>query len=605
MIEEETNFKGRLLNNLESNSKLCIKLSKEMGVRYDEPDPSLSLLSLQKAVKAEAKKLEVMKEERMKEVLKLKNEDEDLCMKLSMDPYFISNTTVPTTAQLDGLKDHIRRMEELKFDREEQFITMKETILSLYEELEEEPLSDMEREVACEDTERFTLSASNLTEVGNIQRMLQNQVKANQKQHLAMVEKIESLYERLRLDMSEKYKFLSLHQGHGKSVLSEMRLEIDRLEEIKKANIEQFIINLRNELHAIWDECFYSPDQRDDFQALHSIDFTEELLEEHEAELNKMQEYLAQNKDLFVRVAQRQEVWAKFMELERRAKDPTRLMNSRGNQLLLEEKERNKVNKQLPRIEQELHDLIDEWEKDHGKEFRVNGKSFAAFIEHQKEEHIRALEMEKMAREKAKKENLLHETRFGAKPSTPAKLRSLNSTKTPRKTPLSKASASTSHLVRKVSSAVSSIRSPRAGRIAKGTSPRFGTAVNKNKKVTTVAKKMGKGILTESTYTLVNGNKSVLQSHGQNLSIASTIPDYANFKQGDKLNSTEAMSGLTPEVSRSYPSYMTPTASTANKMFKTPTGSVSRSRLGTPKSMSKSTPQLSRLRSGKNLPMLF
>jgi len=626
MLEEERHFKGRLLKNLENNSRLCYELSKEMGVRYDEPDSSLSLLMLQKAVKAEAKKLEVMKEERMREVLKLKNMDEDLCMKLNMDPYFISGTTVPTTAQLDGLKDHIRRMEELKFDREEQFITMKETILSLYEELEEEPLSDMEREVACEDTERFTLSASNLTEVGNIQRMLQNQVKANQKQHLAMVEKIESLYERLRLDMSEKYKFLSLHQGHGKSVLSEMRLEIDRLEEIKKANLEQFINNLRNELHAIWDECFYSPDQREDFQALHSIDFTEELLEEHEAELNKMKEYLAQNKDLFVRVAQRQEVWSKFMELERRAKDPTRLMNSRGNQLLLEEKERNKVNKQLPRIEQELHDLIDEWEKDHGKEFRVNGKSFAAFIEHQKEEHIRALEMEKMAREKAKKENLLHETRFGAKPSTPAKLRSLNSTKTPRKTPLSKASASTSHLVRKVSSAVSSIRSPRAGRIAKGTSPRFGTAVNKNestlktkrrssygikkidaknKKVTTVAKKMGKGILTESTYTLVNGNKSVLQSHGQNLSIASTIPDYANFKQGDKLNSTEAMSRLTPEVSRSYPSYMTPTASAANKMFKTPTGSVSRSRLGTPKSMSKSTPQLSRLRSGKNLPMLF
>ena len=148
----------------------------------------------------------------MTEVLKLKNMDEDLCMKLSMDPYYISGTTVPTTAQLDGLKDHIRRMEELKFDREEQFITMKETILSLYEELEEEPLSDMEREIACEDTERFTLSANNLTEVGNIQRMLQNQVKANQKQHLGMVEKIESLYERLRLDMAEKYKFLSLHQ---------------------------------------------------------------------------------------------------------------------------------------------------------------------------------------------------------------------------------------------------------------------------------------------------------------------------------------------------------------------------------------------------------
>ena len=42
--------------------------------------------------------------------------------------------------------------------------------------------------------------------------MLENQVKKNQKSHMEMVEKIGSLYERLRLDMAEKYQFLSLHQ---------------------------------------------------------------------------------------------------------------------------------------------------------------------------------------------------------------------------------------------------------------------------------------------------------------------------------------------------------------------------------------------------------
>ena len=47
---------------------------------------------------------------------------------------------------------------------------------------------------------------------------------------------------------------------------------------------------------------------------------------------------------------------------------------------------------------------------------------------------------------------------------------------------------------------------------------------------------MGKGILTESTYNLVKGNKSVLQSQGQNMSIASTIPDYTNFKQVNSIN---------------------------------------------------------------------
>lgn len=291
----------------------------------------------------------------------------------------------------------------------------------------------MEREIACEDTERFILSSTNLSQAADILKVLENQVKTNQKRHMEMVEKISSLYERLRLDVSDKYKFLSVNQGHGKSVLTELQFEVDRLEELKKANIEQFIVNLRNELHEIWDRCFFSENQKNSFQALHSIDFTEELLEQHEAELEKMKEYLELNRELFVKVERRQEIWSKFMELERKAKDPSRLMNARGTALLEEEKERNKVNKTLPRVEQELHELIQQWEEEHGRDFRVRGVSFAAFIEEQKEEHIRGLEMEKMAREKAKKENLLHETRFGAKPSTPAKLKSFNTTKTPRK----------------------------------------------------------------------------------------------------------------------------------------------------------------------------
>ena len=76
---------------------------------------------------------------------------------------------------------------------------------------------------------------------------------------------------------------------------------------------------------------------------LHCIEFTEELLEEHEEEAKRLKKYLDENKELFDRVAMRQEVWNKFMELERRAKDPSRLMNARGNSLLQEEKERNKV----------------------------------------------------------------------------------------------------------------------------------------------------------------------------------------------------------------------------------------------------------------------
>ena len=56
------------------------------------------------------------------------------------------------------------------------------------------------------------MSSTNLAQVSDILKMLENQVKKNQKSHMEMVEKIGSLYERLRLDMTEKYQFLSLHQ---------------------------------------------------------------------------------------------------------------------------------------------------------------------------------------------------------------------------------------------------------------------------------------------------------------------------------------------------------------------------------------------------------
>jgi len=601
MISEEKGLKKKLIDSLEGSMKICHKLSKEMGVSFEEPDESLVLIKLEHAMRVEAKKLKDMKDARMSEVLVLRKQDEELCQRLGMDPYYVSSTTVPTTYQMDGLKDHIRSMEDEKFARLEQFVHMKESILNLYQELETEPGTDLEREVACEETERFVLSSTNLSQVSNILKHLKDVVKNNQKTVMEAVEKIDSLYERLQLDMNEKFHFLAETQGHSPSVISRLQSEINRLEEIKKANIEKFVNNLRNELHSLWDKCFYSPDQRNSFSPLHCIEFTEELLEEHEAEAQRLKVYLEENKELFDKVAARQEVWNKCMELERRAKDPSRLMNARGNSLLQEEKERNKVNKALPRLEEELQDLIEAWEENNGEQFKVGGVSFKAFIQQQREEHAQQLEAEKQARERAKKETLLQETKYGAKPSTPAKLKGHNSTaKTPRKlgqTPTA------SRIISKVSSAVATMRSPRAGRVAKGTSPRLGgKPQSKNKKAVAASEnKIRKGVLTENNYTLVGNDTVIRSSQKSNLSVASNVPDYANFKRGTMLNSTEA---VTPEVVKTNhrtPSYMTPTQAATNRMFKTPTTPASRSRLGTPKSKSK----LTTLRSGKALPFLF
>merc|ERR1712226_1101742 len=199
--------------------------------------------------------------------------------------------------------------------------------------------------------------------------------------------------------------------------------------------------------------------------------FTEELLEEHEVEVAKIKMYLQDNNEIFNKVSQRQEIWSRFMELERRAKDPSRLLNSRGTSLLMEEKERNKINKALPKVEKELEQLVANWETVHRTKFLLSGVCLKDFIDAQKENHLIQLEVEKLARERQKKKNIKQETRYGAKPVTPGKLKRHNSSKlTPkRQTPTPKR---TPRIKSRLSCVMASMRSPRAGRVSRGTSPR-------------------------------------------------------------------------------------------------------------------------------------
>lgn len=99
---------------------------------------------------------------------------------------------------------------------------------------------------------------------------------------------------------------------------------------------------------------------------------------------------------------------------------PSRLMHARGTVLLEEEKERNKVIKTLSlEWSRSFYELIQHWEQELVPRLPCPRSQFRRLIAEQKE-HIQGLEMEKIWPRKDEEENLLHETRFGAKPSTPA-----------------------------------------------------------------------------------------------------------------------------------------------------------------------------------------
>ena len=129
---------------------------------------------------------------------------------------------------------------------------------------------------------------------------------------------------------------------------------------------------------------------------------------------------------------------------------------------------------------------------------------------------------------------LLQESRYGAKPCIPAKMKELGG-KPPK-------------LVNSVKSVMATIRSPRAGRVAKGTSPRIGgKPPTKNRKVLGKQEKKMKRVIQEDNSLIVKCNSTV--GRRKNESVSSTVADYDRFKQGNILSSTVAPISDTSSVS--------------------------------------------------------
>jgi hypothetical protein len=261
----------------------------------------------------------------------------------------------------------------------------------------------------------------------------------------------------------------------------------------------------------------------------------------------------------------------------------------------------------------------------------VGGRNFVDYIECEKEKYQQAMEHEKSAKEQAKKKALMHETKFGARPCTPAKLKqsimsnktnsikSTNSSKTNtlplrnKKTPGSSRmmTPGTSRIFSRINTGLASLRSPRSAsarsRAANG--PVAGSAnsskaqndplrqkkrdsygIRKDKK----AKKgvaaalnntrMTRGILSELDNSILPVNQYDLQN---------TI----DFNVRDVLNSTSKLSSAFKNAQHRTPGYATPTKAATNKMFKTPSTTPR-----TTRGMSALKPQSA---SRRNLPSLI
>lgn len=476
-----------------------------MGTQVTDPDPDLGLVKLEKELRHQMNRLKAEKEHRMEEVIQLKREDEDLCQSMDEEPMLISTTHIPTDAQMKALHAHIRDMkvrvwgrvrawlgctymisitfhgQTLKNQRTAKFADMKLAVIDLMERLEAEPDSTFERTLVCENDAAFILSTQNLQMVQDMLRRLEDRMAANRDHAQRLREQIYSLIRKLGQEEAERQRVEIELGGHSPREIKEVSLTkkkdtvglacafdkvilifqlqqiLDELEVLKSEKMEQFIQATRQDLVELWDKCYYSQNQRDKFAPFFDTNYNDELLSVHEKEVERLKNYHEANRDLFQKVAKRQDLWKKMLELEAKQKDPGHLLKAKGNTLLLEERDRKRVNKQLPKIEQELMDEMAQFLEVHGRPFLVGGVSYEDFVENQVFEHNRLVEDEKQAKLEARKKQNFHETIYGSKPVTPAANRAGAKRKATGQTPVNDSKRYRPELATR---SVSTLRSP-------------------------------------------------------------------------------------------------------------------------------------------------
>ncbi|XP_063066209.1 protein regulator of cytokinesis 1 [Engraulis encrasicolus] len=399
MIEEEEACRSRLKANIVTSQKQVAELCAELMETPCEMEDGLSILQLEKELRCRLEALTAEKNSRMSDLETLKQEDEMLCMQLCSTPHYVPSNVVPSRAQLKALQEHVAELTAEKATRLAVSTALRKDVALLGREIGHDPDTSLERDALSDDPEVFLLTHDNI-------RALQELIGKLELKKRSLISTRDKLKERAmslwnRLDCPEKDGGFPLDtQGTLTDDISRWKVEVERLEELQKAQLERVISKARVELVDMWEKCLFGPEQRQPFSThLYDANYTEELLLVHDAELVKLRDYQEQARPLLDNLEKWEKNWTLFQDFERKASDPSRFSN-RGGALLKETKERAKVQRMLPKLEEEMKGAAEAWQRTHGTAFLVRGQKLMEYISGQREEYKLQKEKEKSERMK-------------------------------------------------------------------------------------------------------------------------------------------------------------------------------------------------------------
>lgn len=317
--------------------------------------------------------------ERHDEIEDLLVKQNEICTELGEVEKPLGYDPLPSAGQLAEFRDYLHQLYALREARHVEFKELRHEIRAHLEMLELETLCADDQKLVDNSGKKVQYSKTNLLRLHSMRERLSEKCVELRRVLEQTREKVRNLWKCLETPEAERDK-LELDYGECHRTAYDMwRQEFDRCETEKRANLKKFVDKVRQELLIVWERTLKSDDEKRRFKYFTSDVYSDDLIRIHEIELEECQQFYADHEGIFTLLAERKLLWARMEALEEKANAPNRF-NNRGGQLLREEKERKTIAHKLPKIEQELRELVNEFQAATGRNFTVYGRDVLEMI---------------------------------------------------------------------------------------------------------------------------------------------------------------------------------------------------------------------------------
>ena len=196
---------------------------------------------------------------------------------------------------------------------------------------------------------------------------------------------IEGLWDRLNVSQQDRKGFLASCRGCGLRVINDMEDELSRLNELKRQNLHLFVEDARTRINALWEELYFSEEEAVEFTPMFCDVYSDALLSAHESEISRLEALKEQRAPMLDLITKHRSLVHDRDELAASSQDASRLIAKKGERrdptrLLREEKMRKRIARELPKVEVEVSNALEQWEDEYGRPFLVFGDRYLDVI---------------------------------------------------------------------------------------------------------------------------------------------------------------------------------------------------------------------------------